>query len=119
MAGINNYHNEALRKARILQRQRDAAKQQLEMTHSRNEGISAQKLETVRKPDSELTAMSGERRSNGIYRVIYPGSDNREYTENSLKKNRRIIANATKYDIRSKVNGEWDVEILRQLNEDN
>lgn len=28
MAGINNYHNEALRKTRILQRQKEAAQRQ-------------------------------------------------------------------------------------------
>ena len=47
-----------------------------------------------------------------LYPVIYPGSSNEDYTRDPNQVNRRMNKHISNYEIRRKVNGDFDMKVL-------
>ena len=48
----------------------------------------------------------------GIYKVMYPNEKNSDYTCDQVRNNRRENVMNSKYDIRRRVNGDFDIQVL-------
>merc|ERR1711976_893132 len=133
------YHHEALRKARVLERKREA-EGRIAREQSMHCGRPA---ETMDRPpvnqdiQSNYDVRSGalprfrvneegfsnryRNRANHaphtdtVYHVMYPGHDNSDYTLDENKKHRKENLQLDKHQIRERVNGPFDIKVLTEV----
>ena len=47
-----------------------------------------------------------------IYKVMYPNKTNDDYTCEPMRNHRRMVVQASDFDIRRAVNGDFDIKVL-------
>ncbi|KAL3875825.1 hypothetical protein ACJMK2_033738 [Sinanodonta woodiana] len=135
------YHNEALRKQRVIERKKEATRRFIDQ-HGQV-GQNHAPVDAAPKKDKILYSEPGHYEQNRtglqkfrvneegfnnryrnrqnhvphcdvVYSVIYPGNDNSDYTADENKTHRRYNKNMDNYQISAKVNGNFHVEVLKQ-----
>ncbi|XP_064632408.1 uncharacterized protein LOC135490813 isoform X1 [Lineus longissimus] len=127
-----NYHNEALRKQRVVDRQRESVMRMVNHdtgpeSAARNELRSGKKAveDVIRAPKLEKHrvhedgfAIRYRNRQNfnphvdKAYKCLYPAKDNSQYTADSNKNNWIANKQIESYDLMQKINGSFHVDVV-------